>query len=127
MNTNKATGADNNETIRDATETDAMRAAYADAKAAPCDFPECDGSWHEPGVEPDRWAHHADVEFDNGEVEVSIIRTGDEAPHASVWLEGIYEDMTADDLRRLAATYEALPALMRSQADKLEALGTEGR
>lgn len=125
MNTNKATSR-TNDNNRAATELDvaAMNAAYAAAKATPCDFDGCDGSWHEPGVNPSEWAHHTDAGFDGGEVTVALIRSGASPIHAQVWLEGVYEDMTADDLRRLAETYSRLPALLRQQADKLDRLNS---
>lgn len=123
MNTNKATGPRSGDN-RGGTDVDvaAMNVTYAEAKAAPCEFPGCDGSWHEPGVAPSEWAHHTDTDFDNGEVQVSLTRDGRNAPHAQVWLEGTYDDLSADDLRRLADTYDNLPALLRQQADRLDRL-----
>ncbi|MGH1547967.1 hypothetical protein ACRAWB_01830 [Leifsonia poae] len=122
MNINKATGT---HTTDNRADTEALKAAYATAKATPCDFPGCDGGWHEPGVLASQWAHHADADFDNGEVQVSLTRDGLNTPHAQVWLEGTYDDLTADDLRRLATVYEALPALFREQAARLDRITRE--
>ncbi|WP_025157540.1 hypothetical protein [Leifsonia aquatica] len=124
MNSKKATrpaAAD----IREDSDLDAhlatMRREYAAAKSTPCDFPGCDGSYHEPGVDPAEWAHHTgDVEFDSGEIVIDIVRNGSAAPLGQVWLAGNYEDLTPESLRALAAVYEGLPALMREQAERLE-------
>jgi hypothetical protein len=123
MNSNQPTG-QSNDNIRAVTDSDvaSMNAAYAAAKATPCDFDGCDGTWHEPGVNPSEWAHHTDTAFDGGEVTVSLIRDGRSEPHAQVWMEGTYDDLSADDLRNLADTYASLPALLRAQADNLDAL-----
>ncbi|GAA0426693.1 hypothetical protein [Leifsonia naganoensis] len=129
MNKNKVTQSTTSD-IRDNSELDAeiatMRQAYAEAKSTPCEFPGCDGRYHEPGVDPTEWQHSAGVtRFDNGEVSIDIMRTGAATPVAQVWLEGTYDDLTPDGLRQLADLYATLPALMREQAERLEQITRE--
>jgi hypothetical protein len=97
-------------------------AAMAVAKATPCPLQGCDGSLHEPFVDPSEWSHSLpDRKFDGGAVVVGIW-TNDLETFTCEVLTRESSDMTATQLRAMADLYEGYPAFLRAAAVELDAL-----
>lgn len=95
------------------------------AKNTPCDFDDCDGSLHGIRDEPADFCHRVFAEAFEGIVDLSI--TGTTAGFIGELDFGAEQEMTSSEFRTAADKYEAFPAWLRAQADRLDALNTAHR
>jgi hypothetical protein len=92
------------------------------AIATDCEYTNCDGTMHDHLAAPAEWWHWVVAEtFDGSSVLLDVSREpdGQYVGNISVESEG---DVTAAELRATANTYEAFPAFLRAQADRMDAL-----
>lgn len=92
------------------------------AQTTPCAYENCDGTGHDRLGTPKDWWHRVVSEtFDEAMVKWDVSRNpdGEYIGNISMESEG---DVTSAELRATADTYEAFPAFLRAQADRLDAL-----
>jgi hypothetical protein len=92
------------------------------AIATSCEYANCDGTMHDHLASPAEWWHRVVAEtFDGSSVMLDVSREpeGKYVGNISFESEG---DVTASELRATANTYEAFPAFLRAQADRMDAL-----
>ena len=92
------------------------------AVATDCGLDNCDGTMHDPLAPTAEWWHRVVAEtFDESSVMLDVSRDpeGNCSGNISIEMEG---DVSAAELRATADTYEAFPAFLRAQADRLDKL-----
>ncbi|TFB46513.1 hypothetical protein [Cryobacterium tagatosivorans] len=95
------------------------------ARETPCKYIDCTGNGHEFYAPVADWSHEAvNATFDGGIVKASISDCSGRF-EGDIAFEGD-GTMTADEFRTAATEYEAFPAWLRSMADRMDALTTEG-
>lgn len=111
--------------ITQSTELDEYDRLDHQAQATTCGVPDCDGTSHDFIAPMNEWTHRiAHETFDNESVEFDIYRNSDGQHTANISVESA-GDVTAAELRDIADVYEGFPVLLRSQADRLDALNNE--
>ena len=92
------------------------------AQSADCGIENCDGDNHDRCDAPENWSHRIVAEtFDDRSVLLDISREPDGTHTANISMESD-GDVTAAELRHTADQYDAFPAFLRAQADRLDEL-----
>jgi hypothetical protein len=92
------------------------------ATATDCGYDSCDGTMHDHLATPTEWWHRVVAEtFDGSSVMLDVSREPDGEYVGNISMESD-GDVTAAELRATANTYEAFPAFLRAQADRMDAL-----
>lgn len=99
-----------------------MRRAEAEACATECGVQDCDGTYHEAGVDPREWHHQIESTAD-GILQLEIVLDEEDRAHACILAafdDDTFDSSSGDDVRALADRLEAEPARLRAFAERLD-------